>query len=191
MGTVTIRNASLSDAEAILTIYAYYVTDTAISFEYTVPSLAEFRRRMERTMERYPYLVAQQDGRILGYCYAGPFVGRAAYGWGAELTVYLDKDAKKCGLGRALYAAMEKRLKAMGVVTMYACIGITDREDPYIDTNSADFHGHMGFRQAACFQGCGYKFGRWYDMIWMEKRIAPCSHPQPPLIPYPMLKEEF
>ena len=144
-GTV-IRNAKTEDAERILEIYAYYVTHTAISFEYDVPSLIEFQSRMEHTMKRYPYLVIEKQGKILGYAYAGPFVGRAAYAWSCETTIYLDHTAQKRGLGRKLYEALEEKLREMGILNMYACIGYPEEEDEYLTKNSADFHAHLGFR---------------------------------------------
>ncbi len=178
---ITVRNAALEDAQRLLEIYRYYVEHTAISFEWETPTLEEFRGRMERIMGRYPYLVAERDGRIEGYAYAGAFVGRAAYDWSCELTSYLDPCAKKCGMGRKLYEALERALKEMGVTNLYACIGLPEREDEYLNSNSADFHAHMGFRLAGQFHKCGYKFGRWYDMIWMEKIIGQHRQEQRPV----------
>lgn len=172
MGTTIIRDAKMEDAGRILEIYAYYVEKTAISWEYDVPTLAEFEERMRKTMKKYPYLVVEEDGRVQGYAYAGAFVGRAAYDWSAELTIYLDRNAKKCGYGRRLYEAMEERLKAMNIQNLYACIGDIDEEDEYLNRNSAQFHEHMGFTKVGEFKKCGRKFGRWYDMIWMEKIIG-------------------
>lgn len=169
---LTIRNAGVTDAERLLEIYDYYVKNTAISFEYDTPTIAEFTSRMENTMKRYPYLVILSDGKIQGYAYAGTFIGRAAYDKCAEVTIYLDKDARKCGMGRRLYEALEERLREMGILNLYACIGYPEREDEYLTTNSADFHGHLGFVKAGEFHKCGYKFGRWYNMIWMEKIIG-------------------
>ena len=118
-----IRYATLEDAPRLLEIYGWYVENTAISFEYTVPTLEEFRGRIERTLRRYPYLVVEEEGRIMGYCHARPFVGRKAYDWSAELTIYLDHGAKKRGYGRLLYEALEKELSRMGILNLYACIG--------------------------------------------------------------------
>ena len=117
MSDITIRNATLADAPRILEIYAYYVEHTVITFEYDVPSLAEFEGRMRAIMQKYPYLVIERDGRIEGYAYAHAFVGRAAYDWAAELTIYLDHDARRGGMGRVLYEALADRLKAMGAST--------------------------------------------------------------------------
>lgn len=172
MSCIQIRNAVLEDAERILEIYAYYVENTAISFEYGVPTLTEFQNRMKRTMERYPYLVITKDDVVFGYAYAGAFIARAAYDRSCEMTIYLDRDAQKCGLGRKLYEALEAKLKEMGILNLYACIGYPDTEDEFLNKNSAEFHAHLGYTKAGEFHRCGYKFGRWYNMIWMEKIIG-------------------
>ena len=172
MSVINIRNAALDDAERLLEIYSFYIQHTAISFEYDVPTIDEFRERIRRTAEKYPYLVIEKNGRILGYAYAGPFKGRAAYSWSCELTIYLDRDARGVGLGRELYSALEGRLKAMGFLNLYACIAYPETEDEYLTANSADFHAHLGFIEVGRFHKCGYKFGRWYDMIWMEKIVG-------------------
>lgn len=178
---ITVRSATLGDAERILEIYDYYVKNTAITFEYTTPTLEEFRGRMEEIMQKYPYLVAEKDGVIAGYAYAGAFVGRAAYDWSCETSIYLDKNARKCGIGKTLYAALEKELKEMGILNMYACIGYPAEEDEYLTKNSADFHSHIGFTQVGEFHKCGYKFGHWYNMIWMEKVIGEHKEKQAPV----------
>lgn len=172
MSSIEIRTATVDDAEALLNIYGYYVTHTAISFEYEVPTAEEFKRRIGNTLKKYPYLAAVQDKEILGYAYAGPFVGRAAYDWSAEVTIYLAADKRKQGLGRMLYEALEQELIKMGILNLYACIGCIETSDEYLTNNSAQFHEHMGYTKAGHFHKCGYKFGRWYDMIWMEKIIG-------------------
>lgn len=172
MNQVTIRTATEADAEALLKIYAYYVENTAITFEYDVPTLEEFRSRIEKTLEKYPYLVIEQDDKIKGYAYAGAFIARAAYDWSAELSIYLAHDAVKGGLGRMLYEALENEMKTRGYLNLYACIGYPIEEDEYLTKNSAQFHAHLGFQTVGEFYKCGYKFGRWYNMIWMEKIIG-------------------
>lgn len=181
MFMITVGNAELKDAERLLEIYDYYVKNTAITFEYTTPTIEEFRGRMEKTMQKYPYLVAEKDGQIAGYAYAGAFVGRAAYDWSCETSIYLDKNARRCGIGKTLYAALEKELKKMGILNMYACIGYPDNEDEYLTKNSDEFHSHIGFVQVGEFHKCGYKFGRWYNMIWMEKIIGEHKEKQAPV----------
>ena len=172
MKDIVIRNATVEDAQVLLDIYSYYVKNTAISFEYEVPSLEEFRDRIRNTLKKYPYLCILKDGIIKGYTYAGAFVGRAAYDWSAEMTVYIAHDARKCGLGRRIYEALEAALKEMGILNLYACIGYPDEEDQYLTKNSAQFHQHMGYKTVGEFHNCGYKFDRWYNMIWMEKIIG-------------------
>ena len=178
---MTIELVNEADAEALAAIYRPYVEKTAITFEYDVPSLAEFRQRMINTMKKYPYLVIEQEGEIQGYAYAGPFVGRAAYDWSCELSIYISHTARRCGLGRRLYEALERELQAMGILNLYACIGYPIREDEYLTKNSAQFHAHLGFSTVGEFYNCGYKFGRWYDMIWMEKMIGEHLDDQPPV----------
>lgn len=187
---INIRAAAVSDGAKLLEIYRPYVEKTAISFEYEVPSLEEFCRRIERTLKKYPYLAAEQDGEILGYAYTGPFVGRAAYDWAAETTIYLREDKKKLGLGKRLYAAIEAISRAQNITNLNACIGTVEIEDEYLTNNSAQFHGHLGYRMVGEFYKCGYKFGRWYNMAWMEKVIAPHPQEPKPLIPFPELPQD-
>ena len=182
-----IRQATLADAGRLLEIYSYYVENTAITFEYESPSVEEFRGRMTEIMKRYPYLCAVQDGRIVGYAYAGAFHARAAYHWAVEMTIYLDKDARKGGMGRALYEAMEDILRKMGILNLYACIGYPEEEDEHLTKNSAEFHAHLGYRTVGTFQNCGYKFGRWYHMVFMEKMIGEHVRNQKEVIWYPAL----
>ncbi len=179
-----IRNAKLADAKRLLEIYDFYVTNTAITFEYVTPSFDEFQARMQKTMLRYPYLVLEEDGLIQGYAYASPFIGRAAYDWSCATTIYLDHTKQKCGLGRILYEALEDALRKMGILNLYACIGYPEKDDAYLSKNSAEFHAHLGFIKVGEFHKCGYKFGRWYNMHWMEKNIGEHRKHQRPIIAY-------
>lgn len=188
----SIRTASAGDAEAILAIYTPYVLKTAITFEWEVPALEEFRGRIVRTLARYPYLAAERDGVLLGYAYAGPFIGRAATGWSAEGSIYLREDARKSGLGRRLYGALEDVLRAQNILNLNASIAVPAQpgDDPYLTRNSAGFHAHLGYRQVAEFHRCGYKFGRWYGLIWMEKFLGEHAASPTPVIPFPDLPPE-
>lgn len=170
--SVTFRDACLDDAPRLLEIYRYYVEKTAITFEWTVPSLASFRERMKHTMEKYPYIAAVQDGLIVGYSYVSPFVGREAYAWSVETTIYLDAGIRHQGVGRKLYTVMEDILKNMHILNLNACIGYPKVDDEYLTKNSAQFHAHLGYQMVGRFHDSGYKFGRWYDMVWMEKMIG-------------------
>ena len=169
---MVIRAATREDAGSLLKIYSYYVENTAISFEYVAPSLDEFSKRISSTLEKYPYIVLEDDGLIRGYAYAGAFHSRAAYAHCCEVTIYLDHDSKGNGYGKALYEALEKALKKLGIINLYACIADPEVEDEYLTKNSECFHQHMGYAKVGEFHKCGYKFGRWYNMIWMEKMIG-------------------
>ncbi len=167
-----IRSARIEDAKRLLEIYEYYVKYTAITFEYDVPSLEEFKERISNTMKAYPYLVIEEAGIVHGYAYAGKFASRAAYSRSSEVSIYLDHQTKRQGYGRKLYAALEEDLKKRGILNLYACIADPITEDKYLNKNSEQFHYHMGFIKVGTFHQCGYKFNRWYNMIWMEKLIG-------------------
>ena len=169
---LNIRSAKTSDAERLLKIYSYYVENTAITFEYDVPSLKEFSERIENTLKKYPYLVLEENGDIKGYAYANAFHSRAAYSHCSELSIYIDKNSRGLGYGRALYTELESRLKNMGILNLYACIGSPVTEDEFLTNSSQLFHSHLGFTKIGEFHNCGYKFGRWYNMIYMEKLIG-------------------
>lgn len=169
---IRIRKAIIDDAEALVDIYAYYIENTAISFEYEVPELEEFQERISNTIAKYPYLVILHDERIVGYAYAGPLKKRAAYDKSVEVTIYIAHNARKCGFGRKLYEALEIELKRMGILNLYACIAYPEENDEYLTKNSEQFHRHMGYEQVGRFHRCGCKFGKWYDIIWMEKMIG-------------------
>lgn len=186
--TIQIRTASSDDAKALLEIYTPYVEKTAITFEYDIPTLQEFENRINRTLKNYPYLVAEQNGELLGYAYTGPFVGRAAYGWSAEVSIYLKETKRKMGIGRRLYDALEQISKAQNILNLNACIGYTETEDEHLTNNSMEFHAHMGYTLVGRFHNSGYKFGRWYDMIWMEKLIGEHSDNPLPVIAFPALE---
>lgn len=188
---VRIRRATPADAEALLGIYAPYVEHTVITFEYLVPTVEEFRERIRHTLEKYPYILAEQGetGEILGYAYTGPFKERAAYDWGVETTVYVKQDCKRGGIGKKLYTALEKVSAAQHILNMNACIGYPVEEDEYLTQDSAHFHEHLGYRLVGEFHSCGFKFGRWYDMIWMEKLIGTHTAEPDPVIPFPKLDE--
>lgn len=168
---ISIRTATPDDAEGLLAIYAQYVENTAVTFEYSVPSEAEFRRRIENTLKKYPYLVAVSQGEIVGYAYAGEFKAREAYAYSVEISVYVKQGLTRSGIGRELYTVLEKALKAQNIVNVNACITYPEIEDEYVSKNSKCFHEHMGYRFVGEFRKCGYKFGRWYNVAWMEKYI--------------------
>lgn len=169
---MSIRTVRPEDAKNLLDIYAYYVEETAISFETEVPSVEEFKIRIEEILKSYPYIVACDNDELLGYAYLHPFVGRKAYELSAETTIYLNPVKKKMGIGKKLYSVLEDIAKAQNIINLYSCIGYVDVEDEYLNNNSAEFHEHMGYRMVGKFENCGHKFGRWYHMVWMEKIIG-------------------
>ena len=185
-----IRIASMQDAPALLEIYKYYVENTAISFEITPPTQAEFAGRIERILKKYPYLVCEEGGRIVGYAYSSVFRDREAYTHCVENTIYLDKECLRRGYGRALYEALERALSMQGITNLYACIGYPaeDNED-FINLNSPEFHAHMGYSLVGRHNKCGKKFGKFFDIVWMEKIIE--TPAKDGIKPFPEIREEF
>lgn len=167
-----IRLASVKDAKAIREIYEPYVKNTAVSFEYEVPSVEEMERRIGETLKQYPYLVAVEQEKIVGYAYAGPFHVRQAYKHSAELSVYIDQSFRKMNIGRKLYARLEEMLILQNVYTVHACIASPEVNDEYLNDDSERFHTRMGFKISGRHKLCGYKFGRWYSVIWMDKELV-------------------
>ncbi len=186
MEEIIIRRAQLSDAEKLCAIYAYYVNNTAVTFEDDAPDTEEFAQRMRGIMSFYPYFVAECGGEVAGYCYAGVFKNRSAYDWAVETTVYVAKGYGRKGIGARLYAALEEALKLQGIKNMYACIAYPAREDEYLTKDSVNFHKRLGFKIVGRFVKCGSKFGRWYDMVWMEKMTG--RHNANPVRPLPYSK---
>ena len=160
-----VRLARIEDAKEILEIYSPYILNTNITFEYEIPSLEEFQQRMHKIMERYPYYVAVEDNKIIGYAYASTYKERKAYDWCCELSIYVNDQLHHRGVGKELYHALLMTLKQMNYQLVYACIS-------YPNDKSVAFHQTFGFKKIAYFEKCGYKFNQWHDMIWMEKRIG-------------------
>lgn len=195
MSDILIRSAKAGDVSAMLAIYAPYVEETAVSFEYVTPSQDEFLRRLERVQSFYPWIVAESEGRVRGYAYASRFHPRAAYDWSVEVSIYIDRQERGHGLGRRLYEALEAMLRTQNVLTAYACIAHAPEPDEYLDHSSIRFHERMGYALTGTFPSCGYKFGRWYGMVWMEKRLVPADHPASrapaPVVPFSLVSAQF
>lgn len=179
-----IRQAHRNDIPTLVDIYSYYVQETAVTFEYEAPNQEEFEERLAKIQAFYPFLVAEEEGNVLGYAYASTFRPRPAYDWSAEVTIYLDKSTRGRGIGKALYGKLEESLKAMGILNLNACIASVDREDSYLTKASPLFHEKCGFQVVGKFTNSGYKFNRWYDMIWMEKIIGQHVESVEPVIPF-------
>lgn len=191
MGTakedITIRAASVTDAEELLAIYAPYIEKTAVTYEYEVPTTEEFAARIGHTLEKYPYLVAEAGKEIVGYAYAGPLHERAAYDWSVELSIYVKRERKGQGVGRKLYESLEEILRKQGIVHAAACIAYPEQEDEYLNYDSVHFHEKLGFTMVGQFHACACKFDRWYGMVWMEKQIGEHREKPPAMIPFPKI----
>lgn len=175
-----IRVATPEDAPALVEIYAPYVQNTAITFEYEVPKADEFSDRILHTLEKYPYLVAAEKNCILGYAYASAFKARAAYSWSVETSLYVREDLRHQGLGSALHKALEEQLRRQHVCNLCACI-------TYPNPASIAFHERHGYRLTAHFHCSGFKLGAWHDMVWMERELCPHTIPPLPFIPFSQL----
>lgn len=165
-----IRMASREDIPAILEIYAPYVAHTAISFEYAVPTLEDFTARFERITARFPWLVWEENGKILGYAYGSLPWERAAFQWCAEVSIYLHPDAHRRGIGSALYRVLEQLLSLQGYLKVYAVVTTANRA-------SVEFHEKAGYRLTASFPDCGFKHGAWHGTLWLEKELSSVEMP--------------
>lgn len=177
MSGAVIRPVRAADADAIAAIYAPYVAETAITFEYDVPDAAEMAGRIARYTATHPWLIAERDGRVIGYAYGSPYRSRAAYAWVAELGVYLDRAAHGGGVGTALYAALCTALRDRGYV---AAMGVMTLPN----AASEALHRRCGFRDVGTQSGIGFKFGRWHDVgFWQRDLGRRGDNPVPPRAP--------
>lgn len=172
-----LRIAVEADVPAILSIYAPYVLTSTATFEYDVPTQEEFMQRFRTITAQFPWLVWEENGEILGYAYASPPYSRAAYAWCAEPTVYLRPEAQGRGIARKLYAALEWILEKQGYHVLYAIICAENQA-------SVRLHEKCGYRQCVTFSDCGFKFGRWLGLIWMEKRLKTGEIPSTSPVPW-------
>lgn len=173
-----IRMARPADAEALLAIYAPFVTDTDVSFEFEVPSVDEFARRIEAHVRSFAHLVVEEveGGRPLGFAYYSTFRDRPAYSWAAEISVYLAPEAQGRGLGRVLLETLEACMRAQGIRMSEACITSTN-------TASIAFHERMGYTVCGEHHACGFKRGAWLSVTWMEKQLMPLDAEPAPVTP--------
>jgi L-amino acid N-acyltransferase YncA len=160
-----VRDANEHDAEACAAIYAPYVTDTTITFEYEPPSAAEMARRIAAAQRAHAWLVLEDDGRVVGYAYAGPYKERAAYRWSSEVSVYLEMGRRRGGSGRLLYEALFERLAERGFRTLVAVMTLPNDA-------SEDLHRAMGFEPIGTFRRVGWKHGQWRDVAWAQRSLG-------------------
>ncbi|MGM0169468.1 phosphinothricin acetyltransferase [Enterococcus sp. AZ135] len=177
---IEIRVATPADASALVAIYAPYVRETTITFDYEVPNEEDFADRIGETVQAYPYFVAEDNGEILGYAYAHAYKDRAAYDWAVEVSVYVDREKRGNGAGKRLYQALEKALRAQNVAILTACITGGNQD-------SIEFHEKLGYQKVACFPKIGYKFDQWHDVIWLQKFLTETEGNLPAFIPFSKL----
>lgn len=176
MSTVHFRRATEEDVVPILAIYAPYVTDSAITFEYDVPSEEEFRQRIRTISAEYPYFVCESDGQIIGYAYAHRHMERAAYQWNAEISIYIRQGFTGKGLGKIMCQALIDLLRLQGIRNVFSCVTIPNER-------SAHLHHSMEFSTEGIFQNAGYKCGKWQTIAWFRKNIAPYTNEPAPFLP--------
>ena len=185
---IFVRAVTEADAAALAKLYEPFVISedrrlSDVSFEYEAPSAEEFCRRIAAISAEYPYLVCQRGGEYLGYAYAHPFIPRAAYQWGAEVTIYLAPAGQGLGLGSVLYDALEAILRLQGAVKAYACVTASNE-------HSVKFHEARGYRIVGTFKDTGFKHGHWLDMVWLEKTIAGLPQEPQPLAGWRQVNQE-
>jgi phosphinothricin acetyltransferase len=168
MSSASIRPATPNDIAAITRIYAYAVLHGTASFEIEPPSEAEMARRHRALADGgYPYLVAELDGTLAGYAYAGPYRSRPAYHWSVEDSVYVDPGAQRRGVGRLLLAALIEAAERGGFRQMIAVIGDSAQQTP-----SIALHRALGFHMVGTLAHVGYKNGRWLDSVLMQRALG-------------------
>ena len=166
----TVRDATAEDAAACAVIYAPYVTETAISFEYEPPTAEAMAQRIATAQQRHAWLVLEDDGRVVGYAYGGPHKDRAAYRWACEVSVYLELGRRRSGAGRALYEALFDRLAARGFRTLVAGMTLPNPA-------SEGLHRALGFEPVGVYRRIGWKNGAWHDVAWVQRSIGPDHGP--------------
>lgn len=165
-----IRQIELSDADAVRDIYKPFVSGSATSFETSPPDTEEIERRIQDLREWFPWLVFEADGRVLGYAYASSHRARQAYQWCVEVSVYIDKAARRSGVGRALYLSLFELLRRQGYVNAYAGITLPNPA-------SIGLHQHLGFSDVGVYSRIGFKLGQWHDVAWLQLRLQECKEP--------------
>ena len=162
----TLRLATPADADAIAAIYAPYVSETAISFELEPPTSAVMAERIAKVLERGPYIVAEVDGVVRAYAYAGRFRDRAAYDWSCESTVYVDRSLHRSGLGRATMEAVIRVARLQGFRLVIAGVTLPN-------PGSEGLHLALGFRRIGAFDGVGFKSGQWWGVDFFALELFP------------------
>ena len=180
--TTSFRIAVEGDAPCVAAIYAPYVLNSVISFESVPPDAEEFRVRMASCLTDYPWLIAEVDGQIAGYAYAGQHSGRAAYDWSANISVYLAAEHHRRGIGRRLYDMLIVLLRHQGYHSLFAGITLPN-------SASVALHTALGMQQVGIYKEVGFKFGKWHDVMWMGMTISPPAIPTTQPTPFSALED--
>lgn len=159
-----IRSATLKDASSVLAIYRPYIEGSVVSFEYEAPSVSEIEKRISHVMAKYPWIVAEEDGEVIGYAYASEFRTREAYQWKCEVSVYVTDQAKGKGVAKALYDDLLDTLKRMGMVSAIAGMTVPNPE-------TERFHKKYGFKKIAEYPKVGFKNGAWHNVAFAELQL--------------------
>jgi L-amino acid N-acyltransferase YncA len=161
-----VRVGDVRDADAVASIYAPYVRETAISFEATPPSPAEWETRIETTLATHPFLVFEDAGVVVAYAYASRHRERPAYRWSCDVAIYASPEVHRRGVGRALYDRLFQILARQGFHAAYAGITLPN-------ANSVGLHQAMGFSHVGTYNEVGFKLGSWRDVGWWRRELAP------------------
>lgn len=175
-----IRVASEQDAQAVAAIYAPIVRDTTISFEIEPPTREEMARRIIKTLKTHPWLVAEREGQVIGYAYAGTHRERAAYRWSVDVSAYVAERARRSGVARALYERLIAILKAQGFHSAYAGIALPNDA-------SVGLHQAVGFKPIGVYKDVGFKHGQWRDTGWWHLQLSRDTGAPPEPILFPAL----
>jgi phosphinothricin acetyltransferase len=172
---ITARLAEERDAPELAAIYSPAVTERATSFEYVPPTAAEMARRLAAVAPHFPWLVAERDGAVLGYAYGGRHRDRDAYRWSCDVSAYVRDGFHRQGVGRGLYQSLFRILELQGYRRAFAGVTLPNPA-------SVGLHESMGFRPIGVYEAVGSKFGRWHDVAWFGRSLAPLvPDPPPPL----------
>ena len=168
--TSKIRFATTADAPAVLEIYGPFCEDSPISFETERPSVSEIEGRIRKIVERFPWLICENENEVLGYAYAGPHRGRAAYRWSVDVAIYISRKCRAQGFGTALYTVLFELLRIQGYFKAYAGITLPNPA-------SVRLHQRLGFEPVAIYKKVGYKAGAWHDVSWWDLILQPTDSP--------------
>jgi L-amino acid N-acyltransferase YncA len=179
-----IRLAKTTDAAAILDIYAPYISNTSFTFETEVPAVPAFADRIQTYLANWPWLVCEIDGKIAGYAYGSKHRERTGYQWCVEVSIYIQDDFLRAGVGRALYTALIEILRQQGYRNVYAVINLPNDK-------SVRFHEGLGFIHFATYENVGYKLGKWKNVGWWQLIINDYGDEPAPPVKFSLMDKKF